>query len=305
MLWWSWVAHPALRHLWVTGQEETVNRSSSGTCRSAKATAPTSIAEIGSNHNGDMDLCRRLIDAAADAGARRGQVPVLERVVAHRARGVRPQPGLLRQEEALRLAARDGARLPAHARAAREARALVPKREASRSARARSRPEEVDLLDELDVPFIKIASMDVTNLPLLRTRRREAASRRDLHRHGRRWRRSSGRSRPSGTRGTSRSCCCTACPSIRPEYDSIHLRNIADAARGVRGAGGLQRPHAGYLGSSGGVALGACLVEKHFTIDKDMAGWDHAISADPEELRTIVDEGRNVFGPRWAAPARR
>src|SRR6202050_1373488 len=31
--------------------------------------APYIIAEIGSNHNGDMDLCRRLIDAAADAGA--------------------------------------------------------------------------------------------------------------------------------------------------------------------------------------------------------------------------------------------
>src|SRR5665647_3271273 len=30
---------------------------------------PYIVAEIGSNHNGDMDLCRRLIDAAADAGA--------------------------------------------------------------------------------------------------------------------------------------------------------------------------------------------------------------------------------------------
>ena len=30
---------------------------------------PFLIAEIGSNHNGDMDLCRRLIDAAIDAGA--------------------------------------------------------------------------------------------------------------------------------------------------------------------------------------------------------------------------------------------
>ena len=30
---------------------------------------PYVIAEIGSNHNGDMDLCRRLIDAAADVGA--------------------------------------------------------------------------------------------------------------------------------------------------------------------------------------------------------------------------------------------
>ena len=39
------------------------------------------------------------------------------------------------------------------------------------------------------------------------------------------------------------------------------------------------------------IALGACVIEKHFTLDKDMAGWDHAISADPGELRTIVRGG--------------
>ncbi len=33
------------------------------------------------------------------------------------------------------------------------------------------------------------------------------------------------------------------------------------------------------------IALGACIIEKHFTLDQDMAGWDHAISADPEQLR--------------------
>ncbi len=43
------------------------------------------------------------------------------------------------------------------------------------------------------------------------------------------------------------------------------------------------------------IALGACVIEKHFTLDQEMAGWDHAISANPEQLRTIVDEGRNIF----------
>jgi N-acetylneuraminate synthase len=41
--------------------------------------------------------------------------------------------------------------------------------------------------------------------------------------------------------------------------------------------------------------LGACIIEKHFTLDKDMAGWDHAISANPAELMEITREGRNVF----------
>jgi sialic acid synthase SpsE len=43
------------------------------------------------------------------------------------------------------------------------------------------------------------------------------------------------------------------------------------------------------------IALGACLIEKHFTLDQDMEGWDHAISANPEQLQIIVEEGRNVF----------
>lgn len=38
----------------------------------------------------------------------------------------------------------------------------------------------------------------------------------------------------------------------------------------------------------GAIALGASLVEKHFTLDKELAGWDHAISADPPELAELA-----------------
>ena len=42
------------------------------------------------------------------------------------------------------------------------------------------------------------------------------------------------------------------------------------------------------------IALGACVIEKHFTTDKDLPGWDHEISANPKELTEIVKEGTNV-----------
>jgi N-acetylneuraminate synthase len=42
------------------------------------------------------------------------------------------------------------------------------------------------------------------------------------------------------------------------------------------------------------VALGACIIEKHFTIDKGMEGWDHAISADVQEMKSLVNDGRLV-----------
>ena len=38
----------------------------------------------------------------------------------------------------------------------------------------------------------------------------------------------------------------------------------------------------------GAVALGACMVEKHFTLDRDSAGPDHRFSMDPAELRSLV-----------------
>jgi N-acetylneuraminate synthase len=43
------------------------------------------------------------------------------------------------------------------------------------------------------------------------------------------------------------------------------------------------------------IALGADIIEKHFTLDKKLDGWDHAISADPSELEIIVREGKNIF----------
>ena len=98
-----------------------------------------------------------------------------------------------------------------------------------------------------------------------------------------------------GARATSRSSCCTASPSIPPEYDTIHLRNMAMLREAFDVPVGFSDHTLGTSIPLAAIALGACVIEKHFTLDKDMAGWDHAISADPAELRTIVDEGRNVF----------
>ena len=80
---------------------------------------PYIVAEVGSNHNGDMDLCLRLIDAAAEAGANAVKFQSWSEDVAHCPGGIRAESQLRGQEEALRVAPRDGARLPAHARAAR------------------------------------------------------------------------------------------------------------------------------------------------------------------------------------------
>ena len=42
------------------------------------------------------------------------------------------------------------------------------------------------------------------------------------------------------------------------------------------------------------IALGAVVIEKHFTLDKDMEGWDHAVSADPAELALIASAAARI-----------
>lgn len=50
----------------------------------------------------------------------------------------------------------------------------------------------------------------------------------------------------------------------------------------------------GYLAALGAAALGINLIEKHFTLDKNMPGPDHKASATPEELKALVDKVRRL-----------
>jgi N-acetylneuraminate synthase len=86
------------------------------------------------------------------------------------------------------------------------------------------------------------------------------------------------------------------CISIYPpDHEMIHLRNMAMLQQAFDVPVGFSDHSLGTSIPLAAVALGACVIEKHFTLDKDMPGWDHAISADPEEMRVIVKEGRNIF----------
>ena len=42
------------------------------------------------------------------------------------------------------------------------------------------------------------------------------------------------------------------------------------------------------------VAMGATVIEKHFTLDKNMPGWDHRVSANPEEMKIICEESKRI-----------
>ena len=85
------------------------------------------------------------------------------------------------------------------------------------------------------------------------------------------------------------------CISIYPpDYETIHLRNMETLQRAFDCPVGFSDHTLGTAIPLAAIALGACIIEKHFTLDQDMEGWDHAISANPEQMRTIVREGKNI-----------
>jgi N-acetylneuraminate synthase/N,N'-diacetyllegionaminate synthase len=83
--------------------------------------------------------------------------------------------------------------------------------------------------------------------------------------------------------------CTSAYPT--PPQD-VNLRKIAALREKFRCPVGLSDHTEGTVAALGAVALGACMVEKHFTIDKNMAGPDHRFSADHAEFRELVQSVR-------------
>jgi N-acetylneuraminate synthase len=253
---------------------------------------PYVIAEIGSNHNGDMDLAKRLIAAAKNAGAD---------AVKFQSWSVQSIVG--RAEFERNTSYTDKKKHFGSLEEMVRRYQLTPEQHREADAFCRElgiaflssafASDEVDLLDGLDVAAFKVASMDINYLPLLEA----------IGRKGRPVMIAGGmatlgeieraidtlRSAGSGP------IIFLHCVSIYPAPPSdIHLRNIPMLRAAFDVPVGFSDHTLGTAIPLASIALGACVIEKHFTLDQSMEGWDHAISADPAELETIVREGRNI-----------
>lgn len=254
---------------------------------------PYIIAEIGSNHNGDMDLCRRLIDAAAEAGAH-----------AVKFQSWTESTLIAREEYDRNTEYSDKKRHFGSLRDMVRAYQFTTEQHFEAHAHCVERgiafcstpfsQDEADLLERLEVPFFKIASMDIVHLPFLRYVARK--QRPMLMSTGMATLAEIERAVQTVRAEGNEQIVLLHCISIYPpNYEEIHLRNMAMLQQAFDVPLGFSDHTLGSAIPLAAIALGACVIEKHFTLDKDMAGWDHAISADPDDLRVIVEEGRNVF----------
>jgi N,N'-diacetyllegionaminate synthase len=254
---------------------------------------PYIIAEIGSNHNGDIALCRELIDAAADAGAQAVKFQswtdksLIAREEYERNTEYSDKKkhfgSLIEMVQAYQFTEEQHQEALTHCRKRGIAFCSTPFAE-----------READMLEELDVPFFKIASMDVVYLPFLKYVARKL--RPMVISTGMSTLAEIEQAVETVRREGNDQIVLLHCIAIYPpEYDTIHLRNIEMLQQTFGVPVGFSDHSLGTAIPLAAIALGACVIEKHFTLDKDMRGWDHAISADPTEMYTITSEGRNIF----------
>jgi sialic acid synthase SpsE len=257
---------------------------------------PYVIAELGSNHNGNMDLARKLIQSAKDAGAdcvkfqswskesifskqkyeenyflgddyRDREDYTLEKIVEEYSIS---ESELIAMKEFSHEVGIDFTSTPF------------------------SRREADFLVDQLDTPFIKVASMDLNNYPFLEY----------LAKKGKPMVVSTGMGTLSEIdqavntieSAGNKEIVILHCVSIYPPKDrEINLKIMDTLSTMYPYPIGFSDHTLGTCIPLAAVARGACLIEKHFTLDKKMEGWDHKVSADFEDMLVLTRDAERIF----------
>ncbi len=242
------------------------------------------LAEIGKNHDGSVGQAKKLIDAAAEAGV--DGVKFQTHLAAEEMTLESPVPSHF-PEPRFEFISRVQLSVEAH----RELFDYASEKGLGFLSTPFSRPA-VDLLDELGVPAFKIGSAEVTDLALLE----------HVAQKGRPILMSTGMASHDEiatavqtVRRWTDELLLLQCTSLYPcPYDKVNLRAI-ETLRSTFGTPVGMSDHTPTIYTAiGAVALGACLVEKHFTLSKRLYGPDHQASLEPHELRELVTAIRAV-----------
>lgn len=253
---------------------------------------PFVIAEMSGNHNGSLDRALALIDAAADAGADAVKLQTYTPdtiTIDHDGPGFRIEGGLWAGRTLHDLYGEAFTPYEWHAPLFDHARA--------RGLIAFSSPFDetaVELLESLDAPAFKIASFEAIDLPLIG---RAARSGRPLIM-------STGMTSPAEIAdavaaarvGGCSDVALLHCVSTYPaRYADANLRMVPKLAADFGCIAGLSDHTSGTAAAVAAIALGACIIEKHFTLARADGGPDAAFSLEPAELKALTEDCRHAW----------
>ncbi|MDP1738131.1 MAG: pseudaminic acid synthase [Caulobacter sp.] len=258
---------------------------------------PYVICELSGNHNGSLDRALTMVDAAADTGcdAIKIQTYTADTITLD----------VDRPEFRIHGGLWDGQTLHALYREAQtpyDWHAAIFERAARRGVTIFSSPFDetaVDLLEGLGAPAYKIASFEAVDLPLIRyaaargkpliistgmANLAEIEAARDA-------------ALSAGAPGVLLLHCVSSYPAT---FDDANVRTIPDMAARLGCPVGLSDHTPGTATAVAAVALGACAVEKHFTLARADGGPDAAFSLEPAEFAALVRDCRDG----WSALGR-
>lgn len=252
------------------------------------------IAEVGANHNRDLDVARELIEVAVAAGADAVKFQTYDgaRIYSRKTPKFAYLEGISDKSPADLL---EEIALP------RDWQPILAEEARGRGIDFFSSPfdhQAVDELDALDVPVLKIASFEIVDLPLIR----KAAS------TGRPLIISTGMARLGEVEealgaATEAGACAVGlmqCTSVYPAPpERANLSAMATMRRAFGIPVGLSDHTTGIAVPIAAAALGAAFLEKHFTLDRTMNGPDHPFALEPRELKAMVEgirEAQSALG---------
>lgn len=263
---------------------------------------PYIVAEIGGNHNGDIELGKKMIDAAKECGAdqvkfqfyRRSDlwtedhlkelndgVVTLENVKAWNTKEL----GL---NNIFDQVDRFSVQQEAHIEFFRHAREIGIDYSTSSFSR-----EAVDFCIDQKVKNLKVASCDVTNLDLV-----EYVLSKDYPTQIALGMATMGEIEqlvniiPQSCRHNVTLLHCVSLYPPKDEYINLKFLQTLRQAFGMEV--GYSDHTFGFSIPLAAVAMGATVIEKHFTLDKNLPGWDHKVSANPEEMAIICSESKRI-----------
>ena len=249
------------------------------------------IAEAGVKHNGSLDLALKLCDAAKEAGADvvKFQTWKTEKISTHSVAQADYQSSNTGKTESqfdmlkrLELSYDDFRKIKAHC-----------DKIGIQFASTADEEESLDFLISLGIPFIKIGSGEITNIPYLRimgSKKLPIII-------------SSGMStlaevdvalaelRNAGATDIILLHCTTNYPC--PMQD-VNLKAMLTLKEAFKIPVGYSDHTEGIEVPVAAVAMGAKVIEKHFTLDRNMEGPDHLASTEPAEFKKMVDLIRNI-----------
>jgi len=235
------------------------------------------VAEIGFNHGGDKELAIRLIEGAAEAGAN-----------AVKFQTFKAKNLVLENEDHFKIIQNTELNFEDYIELFKIAK--------SNNLDFFSTPfdnESVDILERLGVEFYKIASMDITNIPLLKyvskTKKpiilstgmallSEISEAIEFLRN-------------HGTKDIILLHCISKYPTPIEETNLININYLKNTFSLPTG---FSDHTIGYIAPLTAGIMGACMIEKHFTIDKSLPGPDHRLSCNVEELKQLICDLRRA-----------